>query len=280
MKTPSASSFTRPRRVLLAACGSLVFFLLPFILFHPEKKHVVPKPVSKRSIEYLPAGRENADPRLNYILQCQDPRLFLFPGEKRGFALFRVRPEAFQSAAPFEIRFDLLVPPRSSARPPAMKPSPLPRAGTVFQAPLPVSFLHRGSGPESSPSFGAGAVPDKREAFAPEIRTASGRVLPGSRITSFTESEIRSLHPRGPTRLLVESPALPELPGRAEILESCGVPRLDGEACRLLNLLLLARELPDQSPGPDIFSVQWVPPGVSPAFSEKIRADKEEDSES
>jgi len=276
MKTPSASSFTRPRRALLAAGGSLAFFLLPFVLFHPEKKPVVPHPVSKRSIEYLPADRMAALPGLDRFLAYHDPRLFLFPDEKRGFALFRVRPDVPGSAAPSGIRSDLLFPDRSpAALRPLMKPAPLPRSEAVFSAPLPVSSFRIDAGPAvpSSP----GPAPAGQEKFVPVIRSASGRVLPGSRINAFNGPEILSLHPKGPTRLLAEPPALPDLPGYAGILGSCGVSKLDAEACRLLNLLLQDAAFHTRSAGPEIFTVYWLPPEVSSAFSAKLREDKEED---
>lgn len=274
MKTPPASSFTRPRRALLAAGGSLAFFLLPFVLFHPEKKPVVPNHTSKRSIEFLSASRAAALPGLKRFLAYHDPRLFLFPDEKQGFALFRVRPDILEPAAPSGSSSDLLV--FSSAAPrPSMEPAPLPRSEAVFTAPLPVpSFRIDAAGPASSPSPAAG--PEDRVKFVPVIRTASGRVLPGSRITAFGEPEILSLHPRGPTRLLAEPPPLPDLPGYAGILESCGVSKLDMEACRLLGLLLRGTASRTPSSGPEIFTVQWLPPAVDPAFSAELKDGKEE----
>lgn len=274
MKTPSASSFTRPRRAILAAIGSLAFFLLPFVLFHPEKKPVPPRHVSKRSIEFLPAGNGAADPGLDYILQRHDPRLFLFPGEKRGFALFRVRPDIPEPAISSGIRSDLLFPARGAAvLRPTMKPAPLPRSAASFSAPLFVPSLRDLPGEETSSSPAESA---SREPFAPVIRTASGNVLPGSRIDSFRESEIRSLRPQGPTRLLVEPPPVPGLPGHADLLVSCGVSRLDREACRRLDLLLQSAAFPDHSSGPEVFSIYWLPPSVSSAFSAKLGEDKEE----
>lgn len=274
MKTPSASSFTRPRRVLLAAGGSLAFFLLPFVLFHPEKKPVVPHLTSKRSIEYLPDGGRNADPGLRYMLQRHDPRHFLFPGEKQGFALFRVRPDILEPDVSFGLRSGPPLPSPASPHD-SMKPAALPRPETAFSAPLFYpSSPSAAPGPETAPASGKDKTPGK---FAPVIRNASGGILPGSRITAFSESEIQSLHPRGPTRLLVEPPSLPELPGHAGILVSCGVPRLDMEACRQLNLLLQKPVLSDR---PEVFSVYWQSPAVSPVFSDGLREDEEEDPES
>lgn len=276
MKTPSASSFTRPRRALLAAGGSLAFFLLPFVLFHPEKKPVVPHPASKRSIEYLPADRVSALPGLNRSLTYQDPRLFLFPDEQRGFALFRVRTDVLESAAPSGIQSDLLFPDRSpAALRPVMKPAPLPRSEAVFSAPLPVFSLRTDDAGPAVPS--PGPAPEGQAKFAPVIRTATGQILPGSHITAFSESEILSLQPKGPTRLLAEPPALPDLPGYAGILESCGVSKLDAEACRLLNLLLQSAAFRTRSAGPEIFTVYWLPPEVSSAFSAKLREDDKEE---
>ena len=272
MKTLSASSFTRPRRALLAAGGSLAFFLLPFVLFHPEKKPVVSNSVSKRNIEYIPAGREAEYPRLSYLLRYHDPGLFLFPGEKRGFALFRVRPVILEPAASSGIRPDILFPPRlSGSSVPAMRPAPLPRSETAFSAPLtfPLFRMEPANREEA-------AEIAKQGKFVPAIRTSSGEALPGSRITGFSESEIRTLHPQGPTLLLVEPPSLPDLTGHAGILRSCGVPRLDAEACRLLNLLLQKESIPDSFSG-SVFSVHWVAPETSPAFSAKIREEKEEE---
>ena len=276
MKIPSASSFTRPRRALLAAGGSLAFLLLPFILFHPEKKPVVPPHASRRNIEYLPAGSESADPGLQYMLQRHDPRLFLFPGENRGFAIFRVRPDFLEPDISSEHRAELLFPAHSSVSPrPAMTPGPLPRSETAFSASL---FI---PSPRIAPaSTDASVEPGKLEKFVPVIRAASGEVLPDSRITAFSESEIRAFHPRGPTRLLVELPALPDLPGHAGILASCGVPRLDVEACRRLNLILQGSALPKLSRGQDVFSVYWLAPAVSPAFSAGLQEENEEGPES
>ena len=274
MKTPSASSFTRPRRALLAAGGSLAFFLLPFVLFHPEKKPVVPNHTSKRSIEYLSPSRRAALPGLNRFLAYHDPRLFLFPDEKCGFALFRVRPDVFEPSVASEVHSDLLFPARSSESPrPSMTPSPLPRSEAAFSAPLSAASFPIEAGPVSSPE----PDPAGTAKFAPMIRSASGQTLPGSQITAFSESEILSLHPQGPTRLLAEPPALPDLPGYAEILGSCGVSRLDVEACRLLNLLLQDAACPARSSGPEIFTVYWLPPQVSSEFSAKLREDKEEE---
>lgn len=277
MKTPSASSFTRPRRALLAAGGSLAFFLLPFVLFHPEKKPVVPNRASKRSIEYLSASRRADLPGLDRFLSYHDPRLFLFPDEKYGFALFRVRPDILEPAAvPFGNHSDLLFPIRSSASlRPSMKPSPLPRSEAAFSAPLMVaSFRPDAAGPAAASPEPISAGQTK---FVPVIRTASGQVLSDSRITAFSESELLSLHPQGPTRLLAEPPALPDLPGYAGILGSCGVSKLDSEACRLLNLLLRGGAFRNRSSGPEIFTVYWLPPKVSSAFSAKIGEDKEEE---
>ena len=278
MKTPSASSFTRPRRVLLAAGGSLAFFLLPFVLFHPEKKPVAPNPVSKRSIEYLSVSRRAALPGLTRFLKYHDPILFLFPDEKRGFALFRVRPDVLESAAPSEIRSDFLFPFRSSASfRPSMKPAPLPRPEAAFSEPLPVtSFRIPAASAESSPA----SDPAGHEKFAPVIRTMSGRVLPDSRISAFSESELLALHPNGPTKLLAEPPVQPDLPGYAGIMESCGVPRLDMEACRLLNRLLRKASFPAHSSDPEIYTVYWLPAEVSSTFSAQLQEDKEEDPES
>ena len=275
MKPPSASSFTRPRRALLAAGGSLAFFLLPFVLFHPEKKPVVPNHSSRRSIEYLPAGRMAALPGLNRFLAYHDPRLFLFPDEKCGFALFRVRPDVLETAAPSEAHSDLLFPARTSAAlRPLMKPAPLPRSEAVFSAPLPVSSFRIEAVPAvSSP----GPAPERHAKFVPVILSASGRVLPGSGITAFSEQEILSLHPKGPTRLLADPPALPDLPGYAGILESCGVSSLDMEACRLLNRLLQGAASRTRPAGPEIFTVYWLPPAVSSDFTAKAGEDKEEE---
>ena len=277
MKTPSASSFTRPRRALLAAAGSLAFFLLPFVLFHPEKKPVLPNHTSKKSIEYLTPSQAAALPRLNRFLAYHDPRLFLFPDEKRGFALFRVRPDLLEPAAPSGTHSDLLFPVRSSPSHSHMKPAPLPRSKAAFSAPLPVASFRVGKAAGPVVSSPAEPGPGGQIKFVPVIRTASGQVLPGSRIAAFGESEILSLHPRGPTRLLAEPPALPDLPGYAGILDSCGVSRLDAEACRLLNLLLRDAASRARSSGPEIFTVYWLPPQVSSEFSAKLREDKEKE---
>lgn len=278
MKTPSASSFTRPRRALLAAGGSLAFFLLPFVLFHPEKKPVVPHITSKRSIEYLPEGGKNADPGLRYMLQRHDPRHYLFPGEKRGFALFRVRPDVLEpDVSSFGLHSGL---PVSSASSPhdSMKPGSLPRSGAAFSTPLFFpSSLPAASDPAELPVSAEGETPEK---FVPVIRSAFGGILPGSRITAFSESEIQSLHPQGPTKLLVEPPSLPELPWHAGILTSCGVPRLDMEACRQLNQLLQKPVLSDHPGGPEVYSVYWLSPAVSTVFSAGLQEDKEEGPES
>ena len=275
MKTPSASSFTRPRRALLAAGGSLAFFLLPFALFHPEKKPVVPNQTSKRSIEYLSPSSKAAMPGLNRFLTYHDPKTFLFPDEKCGFALFRVRPDVFETAAVSGLRSDPLFPDRASASLHSpMKPSPLPRSEASFSAPLLAASPRIDAGPVvSSPDPDPAGQAD----FAPMICTASGQILPGSRITAFSEAEILSLHPRGPTRLMAEPPPLPDLPGYAGVLDSCGAPRLDMEACRLLNLLLQDAVYSPSSSGPEIFTVHWLPPQVSSAFSAKLREDKEEE---
>ena len=278
MKTPSASSFTRPRRALLAAGGSLAFFLLPFVLFHPEKKPVVPHITSKRSIEYLPEGGKNADPGLRYMLQRHDPRHFLFPGEKQGFALFRVRPDILEPDVSSGLKTGLPVSSAVSSPHDSMKPGSLPRSEAAFSAPLFVpSSLADASDPADLFAPAEGGTPVK---FAPVIRSASGRILPDSRISAFSESEIQSLHPLGPTKLLVEPPSLPELPRHAGILTSCGVPRLDMEACRQLNRLLQKTVLPDHPDGPEVYSVYWLSPAVSTAFSAGLQEDKEEGPES
>ena len=253
LKSPSAGRFLPP-------CAAVLLFALPFLLLTPQKAAQKQEREDKH-VSYVLTGEELRRTAPHYLLTYHDPKSFLFAPESLGFGLFRTIGHDGGVQTP-----PLLMPDLDTSAPQAMTPAPLPRREPAFRTPL----LPARSADISAAD--TAAAPEQPR--YPLLTAADGDAVPLTEDGAFSETAIRGLSPRGPTVLFIQEPLSPDAPWTALLLSSSGMPQLDSEALRRVDIMLLDPAFREKLGSGRLTTVHWLPPETEIRISAEEREEE------
>ena len=256
LRSPSAGRFLPP-------CAAVLLFFLPFLLLTPQKA-VQKQEHGDKHISYILTKENLHGSAQNYLLTYHDPKSFLFAPDPLGFGLFRtVGPDGADQTPPV-LMPDL----KDSASLTVMSPAPLPRREPAFRIPL----LPALPAAESSPAA-ADNVPAEKLRY-PLLTAADGVAVPLTDGGFLSEAAVRKFAPQAPTILSVRKPASPDAPWIALLLSSSGIPQLDSEALRRVDIMLLDPVFREKA-REGCLTVYWLPPETTIRDSAEDREQEE-----
>ena len=252
LKSPFAGRFLPP-------CAAVLLFALPFLLLTPQKAAQKQEREDKH-VSYVLTGEGLRRAAPHYLLTYHDPKSFLFAPESLGFGLFRTIGHAGGVQAP-----PLLMPDPDTSAPQPMTPAPLPRREPAFRTPL----------MPDPPAVTANAhdVPAEQLRY-PLLTAADGDAVPLAEDGAFSETAIRRLSPQGPTVLFIQKPLSPDAPWTALLLSSSGMPQLDSEALRRVDIMLLDPAFREKLGSGRLTTVHWLPPETEIRISAEEREEE------
>lgn len=247
---------------LLPLCAALLLFILPFLILTPQKAAQKQEREDKH-VSYVLAGEDIQRTASRYILKYHDPKSFLFAPDSIGFGFFRTIEggDPVQPPPPLPPVFDLPGPRET------MQPAPLPCAELAFRTPLTAAILPDASAEQNE------AAPAEQSRY-PLLTAADGALFPLDDRAEFSASAIRRLSPQSPTVFSVQKPVLPDLPWTALLVSSSGMPHLDNEALRLIDILLLDSAFREKARSGRL-TVYWLPPVPAVSSPAEGAAEKE-----